>query len=563
MDTAFGLRRYLLLTFPEMVAASVSPSRQSLLVRYVANAAGLPVHGTVVEWVRANKTAGIAVQVERVTAIDPADLPNHQLGGLDLPVDIAEDAAINVNGIISHGRRRWPDDFVRIDEGVGRVVVIVASTSSEEMRSTIAREVSAMLHGVLVDIEVDRKNAPRGHAKSRAELRLHEDWDLMHARCDDAVSGRHLPKEREPGVYAYRPIKPASLYCHLAVAERVYVEMPRTTAEVARRYQVEWSDFVDALSTKRVLPVFREPAKNYEAGMIDVVLDTTADVILPGEARLSELTTFVTRLPLLEFACKLDDRWRAAHAFVRRDPEFARVVPVFDAIAETAARARLVARRGEEMAKVWAPLVFTLEKLFRASAAERQELELLSAVEVTTAAGAVGARPVLAAGDPIGDYVRWMHGIPNPAASSTTDPPIVEEPPVVAELILARTDGISLRQFATSFDGAAIRAMRKLTQSPRLVGRPVADVVEEWAREVHEFNGRQKRTGSVAGAAVGIGMTLIDLSVGWGLFSTVSGFLTKKLIEKSIFPDEMRAKLLGQTNEAAYMARIMSAIQNK
>jgi hypothetical protein len=221
----------------------------------------------------------------------------------------------------------------------------------------------------------------------------------------------------------------------------------------------------------------------------------------------------------------------------------------------------MVARRGDVMAKVWAPLVFTLEELFRSSAAKRRELELLSAVEVTTSAGALGARPVLAAGDLIGDYVRWIHGTPNPKPSS--DPPIVEEPPVVAELIVARTNGISLRQFATSFDGAAIRAMRKLTQSPRLVGRPVADVVQEWAREVHEFNGRQGRTGSVAGAVVAIGMNLIDLSVGWGLFSTVSGLLTKKLIDKSILPDEMRAKLLGQTNEAAYMVRIMNAMQNR
>lgn len=561
MDTPFGLRRYLLLSFPEIVAATVSPSRQKLLIRYVPNSAGLPVHDTVVEWGRTNRTVGIGVHVERVTAIDPADLPNHQLGGLNLPVDVAEDAAINVNGIITHARRRWPDDFVRVEEGLGRVVVIVASKSSEETRSAIAREVSGLLHDVRVDIEVDRKNEPRVHAKSRTELRLHEDWDLMHARCDDAVSGRHIPKEREPGVYAYRPFKPASLYCHLAVAERVYVEMPRTTAEVARRYQVEWRDFVDALSTKRILPVFREPARNYEAGMIDVVVDTTPDVILPGEARLNELATFVSALPLLELACTLDERWREAHAYVRQDPGFAPVLPVFDAIAETAARARLVARRGDEIAKVWAPLVFTLERLFRSSAAERRELELLSAVEVTTAANAVGARPVLAAGDLIGDYVRWMHGIPSPTVSA--EPPIVEEAPVVAELILARTDGISLRQFATSFDGAAIRAMWKLTQSPRLVGRPVADVVEEWAREVHEFNGRQKRTGSVVGAAVGIGMTLIDLSVGWGLFSTVSGFLTKRLIEKSILPDEMRARLLGQTNEAAYMARIINAIQNK
>jgi hypothetical protein len=346
------------------------------------------------------------------------------------------------------------------------------------------------------------------------------------------------------------------------MAERVYVEMPRTTAEVAQRYQVEWSDFVDALSTKRIFPVFREPAKNYEDGMIDVVLDATSEVILPGEARLNELAAFVANIPLLELACTLDERWRATHAFVRQDPEFARVVPVFDAIAETAARARLVARRAEEMAKVWAPLVFTLEKLFRSPAAERRELELLSAVEVTTAAGAVRARPVVAAGDLIGDYVRWMHGIPNVPSTSAAEPPIVEAPPVVAELVLARTDGISLRQFATSFDGAAIRAMRKLMQSPRLIGRPVAEVVDEWTREVHEFNGRQKRAGPAA-VVVGVGMTLLDLSVGWGLFSTVSGFLAKKLIDKSILSDELRAKLLGQTNEAAYLARITNAIQNK
>jgi hypothetical protein len=420
-----------------------------------------------------------------------------------------------------------------------------------------------MLHGVAVDIEVDRKNALRAHAKSRAELRLAEDWEFMYAHCNDAVSGRHVPKERPAGVYAYRPIRPASLYCHLAIAERVYVEMPRTTAEVAQRYQVEWRDFVDALSTQRIFPVFREPFKKYEDGMIDVVLDTASDVILPGESRLNELAAFVAPIPLLELACTLDERWRATHAFVRQDPSSARLLPLFDAIADTAARARLVARRAEEMAKVWAPLVFAIEKMFRSSAAERRELELLSAVEVATAAAAVRTRPVVADGDLIGDYIRWMYGVSRAPTVSPEAAPIVEEPPVVSELIMARTDGISLRQFASSYDGPAIRAMRKLIQSPRLIGRPVAEVVEEWAREVHEFNGRQKRTGTAAGLIVGLGMTLADLSVGWGLFSTVSGFVAKKLIEKSILPDELRAKLLGQTNEAAYLARITNAIQNK
>jgi hypothetical protein len=143
VDTPFGLRRYLLLSFPEIVAATVAPSRQNLLVRYVPNAAGLPAHETLVKWVRTNKTAGIGLQVERVATIDPTDLPDNQLGDLGLPLDIAEDAAININGIIKHAQRRWPDDFVRVEEGIGRVRMIVATTSSDDTRSAIARELIA------------------------------------------------------------------------------------------------------------------------------------------------------------------------------------------------------------------------------------------------------------------------------------------------------------------------------------------------------------------------------------------------------------------------------------
>jgi hypothetical protein len=128
VDTPFGLRRHLLLSFPEVVEATVSPAQQNLLVRYVPNAAGLPAHEILVEWVRNNKTAGIGFQVERVATIEVHDLPANQLGDLGLSIDVAEDAAININGIINHARRRWPDDFVRLEEGIGRVRMVVAPT---------------------------------------------------------------------------------------------------------------------------------------------------------------------------------------------------------------------------------------------------------------------------------------------------------------------------------------------------------------------------------------------------------------------------------------------------
>jgi hypothetical protein len=116
MDTPFGLRRHILLTFPEMKAATVSiRSPQHLAVRYVPNNAGLPSHDVVEAWVDQNHTAGIGFTVERVPEVFDADLPASLLVSSSILLDVAEDAAINVGGIYDHMRRRWPNDFVRLE----------------------------------------------------------------------------------------------------------------------------------------------------------------------------------------------------------------------------------------------------------------------------------------------------------------------------------------------------------------------------------------------------------------------------------------------------------------
>jgi hypothetical protein len=312
MDTRFGLRRYLLLTFPEIRAATVTVDASfSLIVRYVPSTDELPDHGAVTAWVDKNRTAGAYCQVMRVAKIDDADMPEALLAGSTMSLAIAEDAAINLGGINDHMRRRWPDHFVRLDDGVrpGCVECVVSAEASDDTKASMQGELSLLLHGASVDILVDTSRAIRPHATSRAELALSEDWDRMNGLCDVAMDGSFKPTELPPGVYASTWSR-QSLFSHLAIAERVYVQVPPKIDEMDVRYDVSWVDFLDAMSTSRVVPVFRFPERRYEPGMIDAALDAGGMCILPGDNRLRELAAFSQELPLLALASRLDDDWR-------------------------------------------------------------------------------------------------------------------------------------------------------------------------------------------------------------------------------------------------------------
>lgn len=214
------------------------------------------------------------------------------------------------------------------------------------------------------------------------------------------------------------------------------------------------------------------------------------------------------------------------------------------------------------MVKAWAPLGIAIDDLFQVFGRGRRELEFTSAIDIMTGAQGCDTRPILPAGDLLGQYVQLLYGAPRPGETSADASSIlVQEPPVVAQVVLERVGGISLRQFAESFDGAAIKAMHRLMQSPRLEGNDLQQTVADFQREMHEFNGRRKR---LSATSVGVDGTiaLAGLSAGWGLLAVAVTVIAKHLITKSVLTDEQLARVLGSPKEAAYLARIDAAIKN-
>jgi hypothetical protein len=560
MHTPLGLRRHLLITFPEIRAATVSMlARHHIAVRYIPSSEGAPDDAAIREWVHRNRLAHVGTTIERVEQVAESDLPAAVLKDVAITQAVAEDAALNVTAIVELLRRRWLDAFVRLQDVPGRVTCVVAPSTPVDTQAAIERELSHLLHGVTITIELDKTNQARPHVESRAELALSDDWDRMHALCDDAVAGRHQPEHLPQGAFAFLPLVPTSLFCHLAISGRVYVEMPRTTEEMSKRYGVPWLDFLDAMSTGRVVPVFRLPSDKYERGMVDVALDAGGHCILPGDTRLRELAAFVRDLPSVGLASQLDDDWRVMHAAVRGVAN-AKLVRLFDAIAAAGARARVVARREEFMAKTWAPIAFAIDDLLRAFGAGRGELEVMSAMDAMTAAHGCGTRPIVSDRDLIGRYVTVLYGERAPSPDPSAEPTIVE-PPIVSKVILDRIGGISLRQFAESFDSAAIRAMHQLIHSPRVAGVGIAEIVAEFEKEMHTLNGRRKALGA-GSIAVDAAVALAGLSPGAGLIAVAVTLVSKKLVEKLVLTDEQMARLLGPSKEAAYLARIDASLKN-
>jgi hypothetical protein len=206
------------------------------------------------------------------------------------------------------------------------------------------------------------------------------------------------------------------------------------------------------------------------------------------------------------------------------------------------------------MTKTWAPIAFAIADLFTLMSARNHDLDILAAFDVMTAAQGCGVRPVVADGDLIGRYLQLLFGSPT-SASADIEETIVHEPPVVAKLVLKRSHSISLRQFAESFDGAAIRAMHKLMRSPRLDGVDVDTVVHDFEREMHDFNGRRRMLDKASYGIDAI-VALASLSSGWGLLTVAAAVMVKHLLARSVLTDEKAARLVGSPKEAAYLARI-------
>ena len=104
--------------------------------------------------------------------------------------------------------------------------------------------------------------------------------------------------------------------------------------------------------------------------------------------------------------------------------------------------------------------------------------------------------------------------------------------------------------------------MHRLMASPRVADGNPTEIVAEFEREMHVFNGRRSKLGA---ASIGVDGTiaLAGLSAGWGLLAVVLTVATKHLLSRSVLTDEQVASLLRSTKEAAYLARIDAAVANR
>jgi hypothetical protein len=568
MTTPLGLARQLRLSFPAFVEVRVVRDGAYLLRAYCAISSP---HDRVSDeqlkqWKHRYTVAGTVVTIEQVAAI-PSPLEDEEvlLRRTSVPRVIAESSSTTGPGLVATLRELFPSEVVDVAGEHGHVTVHVAPSTPAARDQELLDTTRLLMACDARSLTISRQphvpptaRTPRNaSAESAVTLeRISADVELLHERLTDVLTNDvELPElPRGSSTYASVHDGVSSLLQRLALFDRVYVSVPFKVEDFAGWAGARFDEFVDVLPTGRVIPVFEHSLDRYEAGLTSKILEGGAPrILLRGEHTLRMIRSFVedhAELSMIESVAGAELR-RVLAGEQDADAQFAS--GYHEALAEIASRLPAAAVTGQPLGMAMYPLVAFLDGFRQRLGLPEREIEMLGAFEHRAATEAISGVPMSRAGHYLDGALRFVYGV-EPTSGSILRIP---DPELIGRICFPDATGLTPREFAESFRGGPVDAMRALMSSERvLTADGSTDLVNEFNKELQVYSRRADReyvaVGTILAAvgafALGVPTAIAGLSL--ELARRVLGRKAPALMAS------VTAKLTRTTREAALLARI-------
>jgi hypothetical protein len=570
MSTPLGLVKRMKLAFPEFVDIRIvreGPYRLRTFCELATNAAPV-AQPRLDEWMNRNRVAGSVVAVDQVVVM-PEELDDDTalLQRTTLRRIVVEEANVTGDGLRKGLCEHFPGEVVDVGDSVGKIIVHVGSDLAVEREQPIIDATRLLLPCDPVGIEIERRSSSRPAIMAAPEStttyqRLAEDTAFLHEHLPNVLGDQPIPFAQSlpdgASTYASPHDGVQSLMHRLALFERVYVYLPLKRGDFPQWVGNSIDEFLASLPTGRVVPVFGHKLDRYDAGLVSAVLDAGAPrVVLHGEYALRTIKSFCSEHRILSLIGTDAGAQLRRELATENDESVAPFRGYVEAIADIAERLGYVTINGPALAVAWDPLAQWLDATVQHFGLPSRALELCTAIEYRAIAESFDSVPVSQLGHYLDGYLRFIYG----ALQGDTDVLRIPDPTLIARICFPDTTGLSVEEFARTFVGPRVEAMRALMATRRV---QTADSCDDMVRAFNEELSQYARRAGDGYTAVGVLLGVAGLVGGLGVPALLAGLsleLAKRVLARnspSMFAT-LTARLTGTTREGALLARITKA----
>lgn len=568
MTTPLGLARQLRLAFPEFAEVRLVREGPWLLRGYCALSdprSSVPVN-RLEEWIKAHKMAHTQLSLEQVATI-PVDLDDEEalLRRTRVRRVVAEEVHDTLGGLSRILRELFPWEVRGISQTNGLTVHVdpnVRPPLEEEILTTTRLLMSCDIPSLVITrerppgVEVIHE---QGESQATYSV-LEEDRERLYDHLPDVLTADSFSLPALPaGSSTYASVHDgvASLRERLALFERVYMFMPLSIEDFREWAGCTIDEFLDVLPTGRVVPVFGLAAERYEAGLMSRILEVAPRAILHGEHALRAARSFRDEHPALAFITSESGVELRLGVRSSSDPQIAFIRAYLDALTDIASRLPQITITGQAFGIALYPLAQWLDEALARFGVPSRDLDIVTALEHRAVTKSVGGVPLSRVGHYLDSHLRLVCG----AYPGESELIRIPDPHMIGRICFPDVTGTSLREFAESFRGPAVDAMRELMRSERVqTADGAADLVKQfndelkvYARRIDNLAATTATVLTVAGIVGVLGAPAAIATLGLELARRILGRKAPGALAT------LTSGVTGTTREAALLARIKKA----
>lgn len=374
----------------------------------------------------------------------------------------------------------------------------IFDTLDSEGKSRIVRLVHLLL-GSAIEVHMRRMieypMAPS--VRSVLEKIEHEDWQACLDLFSSALEGVNLRSaipslEVGPRIYVDSMTASQDLYPLLSLSNTIVASMPFGQQQLEKKFHTPLDEFIRALGTGRIIPVFEERLDVYEKGYLRKLLDAAPRTILPGEFRLRLASAMHSIEPLLPVVERRDEY--ARKLVQSAEKEATPIAKYIQAIYETSKRYRHCMTMLEPIAKALFPMVEHIDQVVREQlrsqgrVLDEMLLEFATAYRVWLYSHALNSEASIAPEDSLIPFIN-LYFVNNMDNVVGRDLLIIDERIrwLLGRLGLVSKE-ISLSEHAAKGNTTQVlHALRILLNSPRLHGDDYKIQLQEIEKELEKM----------------------------------------------------------------------------